>query len=86
MTSPLPATASSHQEPAISQPRRTVGVLAPRLVAYVIDLFIVGLEGHELHVHYQGACGSCPSSLSGTLAGIESLVHQIDPTLEVVPV
>jgi Fe-S cluster biogenesis protein NfuA len=50
------------------------------------DLFIVGLEGHELHVHYQGACGSCPSSLSGTLAGIESLVHQIDPTLEVVPV
>ena len=45
MTSPLPATASSHQEPAISQPRRTVGVLAPRLVAYVIDLFIVGLIG-----------------------------------------
>lgn len=50
------------------------------------DLFIVGLEGHQLQVHYQGACGSCPSSLSGTLMGIESLVHQIDPTLEVVPV
>lgn len=50
------------------------------------DLFIVGLEGNQLHVHYQGACGSCPSSLSGTLAGIESLVHQIDPGLEVVPV
>jgi Fe-S cluster biogenesis protein NfuA len=50
------------------------------------DLFIVGLEGNQLHVHYQGACGSCPSSLSGTLSGIESLVHQIDPFLEVVPV
>ncbi|MCW5625623.1 MAG: NifU family protein [Burkholderiales bacterium] len=50
------------------------------------DLFIVGLEGNELRVHYQGACGSCPSSLSGTLTGIESLVHQIDPNLEVVPV
>jgi Fe-S cluster biogenesis protein NfuA len=50
------------------------------------DLFIVGLEGNELRVHYQGACGSCPSSLSGTLAGIESLVHQVDPDLEVVPV
>lgn len=50
------------------------------------DLFIVGLEGNQLHVHYQGACGSCPSSLSGTLSGIESLVQQIDPTLEVVPV
>lgn len=50
------------------------------------DLYIVGLYGHELHVHYQGACGSCPSSLSGTLTGIESLVRQIDPDLEVVPV
>jgi Fe-S cluster biogenesis protein NfuA len=37
-------------------------------------------------VHYQGACGSCPSSMSGTLSGIESLVHQVDPELEVVPV
>jgi NFU1 iron-sulfur cluster scaffold homolog, mitochondrial len=50
------------------------------------DLFIVGLEGNELRVHYQGACGSCPSSMSGTLSGIESLVHQVDPELEVVPV
>lgn len=50
------------------------------------DLYIVGLEGNELRVHYQGACGSCPSSLSGTLSGIESLVHQVDPDLEVVPV
>ncbi|MFO1318908.1 MAG: NifU family protein [Burkholderiales bacterium] len=50
------------------------------------DLFIVGLEGNQLHVHYQGACGSCPSSLSGTLSGIESLVQQIDPSMEVVPV
>lgn len=50
------------------------------------DVFIVGLEGNELHVHYQGACGSCPSSLSGTLAGIEGLVRQVDPDLEVVPV
>jgi Fe-S cluster biogenesis protein NfuA len=50
------------------------------------DIFIVGLEGNQLQVHYQGACGSCPSSLSGTLAGIEGLVHQIDPMLEVVPV
>lgn len=50
------------------------------------DLYIVGLYGNELHVHYQGACGSCPSSLSGTLTGIESLVRQIDPDLEVVPV
>ncbi len=50
------------------------------------DLYVMGLEGNQLTVHYQGACGSCPSSLSGTLAGIESLVRQIEPDLEVVAV
>jgi NFU1 iron-sulfur cluster scaffold homolog, mitochondrial len=50
------------------------------------DLYVVGLEGNKLTVHYQGACGSCPSSISGTLAGIESLVRQIEPDMEVVAV
>jgi len=50
------------------------------------DLYVVGLEGNKLKVHYQGACGSCPSSISGTLAGIESLVRQIEPDMEVVAV
>ena len=50
------------------------------------DLYVVGLEGATLKVQYQGACGSCPSSISGTLAGIESLVKRIDPEMEVVAV
>lgn len=50
------------------------------------DLYVLSLEGNTLTVHYQGACGSCPSSLSGTLAGIESLVRQVEPELEVVAV
>ena len=50
------------------------------------DLYVIGLEGNRLSVHYQGACGSCPSSISGTLAGIESLVRQIEPDMEVVAV
>lgn len=50
------------------------------------DLYVVGLEGNRLSVHYQGACGSCPSSISGTLAGIENLVRQIEPDMEVVAV
>ena len=50
------------------------------------DLYVMGLEGNKLSVHYQGACGSCPSSLSGTLAGIENLVRQIEPDLEVIAV
>jgi Fe-S cluster biogenesis protein NfuA len=50
------------------------------------DLYVVGIEGNRIMVHYQGACGSCPSAISGTLAGIEGLVRQIEPDLEVVAV
>jgi len=50
------------------------------------DLYVVGLEDNVLSVHYQGACGSCPSSLSGTLAGITSLVREIDPNIDVIAV
>jgi Fe-S cluster biogenesis protein NfuA len=50
------------------------------------DLHVLGLEDNVLRVHYQGACGSCPSSISGTLAGIEGLVRQIDPEIEVIAV
>jgi Fe-S cluster biogenesis protein NfuA len=50
------------------------------------DLYVVEMEDHVLKVHYQGACGSCPSSLSGTLIGIEGLVQSVDPELQVVPV
>ena len=48
------------------------------------DVYVVSLEGNKLTVHYQGACGSCPSSLSGTLAGIENLLRSIEPDIEVV--
>ena len=50
------------------------------------DLHVVGLAGNYLSVHYQGACGSCPSSISGTLKGIENLVRTIEPDIEVVAV
>jgi len=50
------------------------------------DLFVVGLDGNRLAVHYQGACGSCPSSISGTLAGIEHLLKTIEPDIEVIAV
>jgi Fe-S cluster biogenesis protein NfuA len=50
------------------------------------DLHVLGIEGNVVKVHYQGACGSCPSSLSGTLSAIEYMVREIDPELEIVPV
>jgi NFU1 iron-sulfur cluster scaffold homolog, mitochondrial len=50
------------------------------------DLYVLGLEGNRLTLHYQGACGSCPSSISGTLVGIEQLLRTIEPDIEVVAV
>ena len=50
-------------------------------------LEIMGLSDHTLSIRYQGACGSCPSSLTGTLMAIESMLQQeVDPELEVVAV
>ena len=50
-------------------------------------LEVLGLTNHTLTIRYQGACGSCPSSLTGTLMAIEGMLQQeIDPELEVIAV
>jgi len=50
-------------------------------------LEIIDLKDHTLNIRYQGACGSCPSSLTGTLMAIENMLKtEVDPELEVVPV
>ncbi len=50
-------------------------------------LEILGLHDHTLSIRYQGACGSCPSSLTGTLMAIEGMLKQeVDPEIEVVAV
>ncbi len=50
------------------------------------DLHVLSLKGNLLTVHYQGACGSCPSSISGTLAGIEGLLRTMEPDIEVMAI
>ncbi len=50
-------------------------------------LEILDLEDKTLKIRYQGACGSCPSSLTGTLMAIENMIKdEIDPEIEVVAV
>jgi Fe-S cluster biogenesis protein NfuA len=60
--------------------------IRPALKADGGDLHVVGLAGNYLSIHYQGACGSCPSSISGTLSAIQNLVRTVEPELEVVAV
>ena len=48
-------------------------------------LEVLGIKENTLTIKYQGACGSCPSSITGTLMAIEGMLKQeVDPELEVV--
>ena len=50
-------------------------------------LEVLDLEDKTLKIRYQGACGSCPSSLTGTLMAIENMIKdEIDPEIEVIAV
>ncbi len=50
-------------------------------------LEVLSLSDNTLKIRYQGACGSCPSSLSGTLMAIEGMIKQeVDPEIEVIAV
>lgn len=50
------------------------------------DVDVVKYEDNKLYVFYQGACGTCPSSTSGTLMAIEGILRdQFNPTIEVIP-
>lgn len=51
------------------------------------DIAVVKYEDHKLHVFYEGACGTCPSSTTGTLMAIESILRdEFDPQIEVLPI
>lgn len=48
------------------------------------DLKTVSFENNVLLVQYQGACGTCPSSSTGTLEAIRSILQEdYDPEIEV---
>lgn len=48
-------------------------------------LEVIGIEGLTVKIKYQGACGSCPSSISGTLMAIEGLLRRdINPAIQVI--
>jgi Fe-S cluster biogenesis protein NfuA len=50
-------------------------------------LEVVGRHEKQVMIRYQGACGTCPSSLTGTLAAIEGILQkEVDPDLTVISV
>jgi len=80
------AAAVNHDDPKL---REIDALLDERIRPYLAGdggwLEIVGLEGNTLSIRYEGACGSCPSSLTGTLMAIENMIkEEIDPDIEVI--
>lgn len=51
------------------------------------DIEVIKFEDNKVYVTYQGACGTCPSSTTGTLMAIEGILkEEFDPGVEVIPV
>ena len=69
--------------------REIEAILDERIRPYLAGdggwLEVVELAGNTLKIRYEGACGSCPSSLTGTLMAIENMIkEEIDPEIEVI--
>ncbi len=61
--------------------------IRPALAGDGGGLEVVGLDGKTLQILYQGACGSCPSSIAGTLMAIQNMLQsEVDEELSVVSV
>ena len=80
------AAAINHDDPKL---REIDALLDERIRPYLAGdggwLEIVSLEDNTLRIRYEGACGSCPSSLTGTLMAIENMIkEEIDPNIEVI--
>ena len=51
------------------------------------DIEIIKFEDNKVYVSYQGACGTCPSSTTGTLMAIEGILKdEFNPGVEVIPI
>ena len=59
--------------------------IRPALAGDGGGLEVLGLDGKTLTIRYQGACGSCPSSIQGTLMAIQGLLQsEVDEELSVI--
>jgi NFU1 iron-sulfur cluster scaffold homolog, mitochondrial len=82
------AAAASSDDPKL---REIEALLDERIRPYLAGdggwLEIVELADNTLRIRYEGACGSCPSSLTGTLMAIENMIRdEVDPEITVLAV
>lgn len=76
-------------DPVISQINEILDrTVRPGLQADGGDLEVISMENNQIKIAYQGACGGCPSAMTGTLEAIENILqHEMNkPDLTVIPV
>jgi Fe-S cluster biogenesis protein NfuA len=75
-------------DPRVEQIREVIGEqILPYLQGDGGGLELKALIDNQLMIRYQGACGTCPASLSGTLMAIENLIqNEVDPDITVTSV
>ncbi len=83
-----PATAKRGENPDLDRINDILDArIRPGLAGDGGGLEVVSYSDNTLAVRYQGACGSCPSSISGTLYGIQSILRdEFNPELTVIAV
>jgi Fe-S cluster biogenesis protein NfuA len=84
-TPPLAGTSASNDE-ILSKIEQIIDEnVRPALAGDGGGLEVLAYQDGVLTVHYQGACGSCPSASAGTLYAIQNLLQRmLDPKIQVV--
>lgn len=86
---PLRPHAGQTDDPRINEIEEILDrTIRPGLQADGGDVEVMGLEGNELRILYQGACGGCPSASMGTLDAIQGILRSElnNEELSVIPV
>lgn len=84
-----PKARPEHQDPQLAQIEEILDrTVRPGLQADGGDIELQSLQGNELKIVYQGACGGCPSAMMGTLDAIQGILRNElgNPELVVTPV
>jgi Fe-S cluster biogenesis protein NfuA len=83
---PSPSTSAAASSPLLDKINAVLDEkVRPALANDGGGLNIVALDGLTLKIHYQGACGSCPSSTTGTMTAIQNVLKkEVDPGIQVV--
>ena len=88
VSSPSPA-GKKETSPEILQVEEILDrTVRPGLQADGGDMEVISVQGDEVRITYQGACGGCPSAMMGTLEAIEGILrHELQKeNLRVIPI